>query len=709
MPITFTTNPTPSLSIRGNAQARFSATVALDWDSVLNKPEGVDLLDSITSDRLLGRDTAGSGDVEQISVGGGIEFTDGGAIQTSAFTGDVTKSAGGTALTVANDAVTNAKAANMAQATIKGRASGAGTGDPTDLTGTQATAILDDFTGDSGSGGVKGLVPAPSAADAAKRKVLGAGGIWTVPAMEFDTRAAATAATIDSTVNFIRTRSYSTLYIGGGGLYKRKVSEPSHTAKLQSADGAWWELVPEDGEIHIFQLGGDAARNDSATSITTIFDDAIAAAAALNARKVYIPGGNYYFNTRPAAINHGITVLGEHISHTILNRNYSPGSNTEPFLDWRGGTESGGGLDRVFLKAAQGTNGVALRLFATDATHKPDFFHIGQVVISHIVASTSWYINCLVDGTNAPVSGGNPGVRDLDVEELYCFGATLYGLDCFHCRGLHANFIYSDGDVLITGGTDPNSSADQATTGFYIDRLQADGSDLSVSNSQIVFIGHATAGSTTVAATTLNVSIYGSLGTVTNNGGAPNDVITLGEWTSGVSGDITVDSITVDNGGLHILDTNASHDLIIAAGSDLTADRTLTLVTGDGDRSLTISGAGTSLVAGTMARLSGGQTLTGGFNATPFSAGTKSSGTFTPDPVNGNLQYAVNGGAHTLDPPATDCSIIIQYTNNASAGAITTSGFTKVDGAFTTTNGDDFFAVITRLNSFTHLNIVRLQ
>lgn len=52
-------------------------------------------------------------------------------------------------------------------------------------------------------------------------------------------------------------------------------------------------------------------------------------------------------------------------------------------------------------------------------------------------------------------------------------------------------------------------------------------------------------------------------------------------------------SVTVNNTGLHILDTNASHDLIIAPGSDLTADHTLTLTTGDADRTLTISGNAT--------------------------------------------------------------------------------------------------------------------
>lgn len=75
--------------------------------------------------------------------------------QTISLTGEVTGSGTGSfAATIANDAVTNAKAADMATATIKGRAT-AGTGDPEDLTGAQATALLDEFTS-----GAKGLVPA---------------------------------------------------------------------------------------------------------------------------------------------------------------------------------------------------------------------------------------------------------------------------------------------------------------------------------------------------------------------------------------------------------------------------------------------------------------------------------------------------------------------------------------------------------------------
>lgn len=74
-------------------------------------------------------------------AGGGLEES-GGALQREALTGDVTASAGDNSTTIAAGAVTNAKAADMAESTIKGRASGAGTGDPTDLTAQQARVVL---------------------------------------------------------------------------------------------------------------------------------------------------------------------------------------------------------------------------------------------------------------------------------------------------------------------------------------------------------------------------------------------------------------------------------------------------------------------------------------------------------------------------------------------------------------------------------------
>lgn len=89
-----------------------------------------------------------------LGISGTISGTNTGD-QTITLTGDVTGSgAGFFAATIANDAVTNAKLANVATATIKGRVT-ASTGDPEDLTGTQATTLLDAFTS-----ALKGLAPA---------------------------------------------------------------------------------------------------------------------------------------------------------------------------------------------------------------------------------------------------------------------------------------------------------------------------------------------------------------------------------------------------------------------------------------------------------------------------------------------------------------------------------------------------------------------
>jgi hypothetical protein len=86
-------------------------------------------------------DDAGDGEVDvTIASTGGSGITE--------LTGDVTAGpgSGSQVAAIPNDTVTNAKAANMAQSTVKGRADAAGTGDPTDLTANQVSTILDGAT-----------------------------------------------------------------------------------------------------------------------------------------------------------------------------------------------------------------------------------------------------------------------------------------------------------------------------------------------------------------------------------------------------------------------------------------------------------------------------------------------------------------------------------------------------------------------------------
>lgn len=88
----------------------------------------------IATDRLIGRDTTGTGAPEALTVSGGIEFTGSGGIQRSALTGDVAATAGSNSTTIGNDAVSYAKMQNVSAASkLLGRGD-SGSGDPQEIT-----------------------------------------------------------------------------------------------------------------------------------------------------------------------------------------------------------------------------------------------------------------------------------------------------------------------------------------------------------------------------------------------------------------------------------------------------------------------------------------------------------------------------------------------------------------------------------------------
>jgi len=115
------------------------------------------------------------------------------------------------------------------------------------------------------------------------------------------------------------------------------------------------------------------------------------------------------------------------------------------------------------------------------------------------------------------------------------------------------------------------------------------------------------------------------------NGGNKRWILIFSMGTSG--------TITLSNTGLHLLDTGGNHDLIIKPGSDVTADRTLTLTTGDSDRTIT---------------LSGNPTLADWFDQAVKAA---SSPTFANATITTILTLA-NSGLHVLDTNASHDLII---------------------------------------------------
>jgi hypothetical protein len=121
-------------------------------------------------------------------------------------------------------------------------------------------------------------------------------------AADYASRAVAAAATLPSGMTFVRTAGYATAGDGGGALYKKVVSQPSHTGKFQSADGAWWELVYLGQPVTLQQFG---AIGDGTTDDRAAMQSAIDMVAAGKGRIWGVAGKTYR-----AVINVGVTDLG---------------------------------------------------------------------------------------------------------------------------------------------------------------------------------------------------------------------------------------------------------------------------------------------------------------------------------------------------------------------------------------------------------------
>ena len=166
--------------------------------------------------------------------------------------GDVAVTSGGSIWTVDNDTITNAKLANMATATIKGRITGS-TGDPEDLTAAQAATVVQGDGLDADAAGFRGI-PQNSqsgnytcvAADAGKEiyhpSGAGAGDTFTLPAngsVAYEIGTAITFTNMDSNALSIAITT-DTMYMAGAGTTGTRTLAQYGTATAVKKTSTTW-------------------------------------------------------------------------------------------------------------------------------------------------------------------------------------------------------------------------------------------------------------------------------------------------------------------------------------------------------------------------------------------------------------------------------------------------------------------------------------
>lgn len=118
----------------------------------------------------------------------------------------------------------------------------------------------------------------------------------------YSTRNSVEGLSIPAGISALRTNGYNVVGDGGSALYKRVSTEPTHSGKVRSADGSWWELAVSRPTPEIFGAKGDGTADDT-LAIRDFFANRMQAG--------YLPQGQRYRVTGTTDIPSGFNLYSD--------------------------------------------------------------------------------------------------------------------------------------------------------------------------------------------------------------------------------------------------------------------------------------------------------------------------------------------------------------------------------------------------------------
>ncbi|WP_273772449.1 hypothetical protein [Brucella intermedia] len=209
-----------------------------------------------------------------------------------------------------------------------------------------------------------------------------------------DTRQLITITSLPASLPYLRTAGYSTVGDGGEALYKRVSTEPSHHGKVQSADGAWWEICDANSPL---QFG---ARQEIGFDSRAAFADYIQYALQKNLPAMF-PSGRYSVSSPVDTTDVAIICEPNFI---VLNASGAPAVPFAKHHRWAALRLSDGNVSKNEKMAIQNGDHVETwnRHSIKDQGETPAQNHI-----------VSWY-DGNADGENAYKPGGLNSVSDVN-------------------------------------------------------------------------------------------------------------------------------------------------------------------------------------------------------------------------------------------------------------------------------------------------------